>query len=98
MSAVQLVVAAGGVCTALIGIGAFIRWVARPVWKVVKAIVAFLEDWNGEPARPGREARPGAMERLASVERQVTPNGGNTKTLADRVVRLEQHFGTEPEE
>lgn len=88
------ILAAGGVCVALAAIGV----VGRKLWRIFRRIDHFMDDWFGEPARPGVAARPGVMERLCSVERQLTPNGGNSHTLADGVVRLEQHFGTEPEE
>lgn len=58
----------------------------------------FLDDWFGEPARPGYPARPGIPERLEVVEarlglvesdtRQLQRNGGSH--LADAVVRIER--------
>jgi hypothetical protein len=54
----------------------------------------FLEDWQGEPARPGHERRPGVLERLLLIEKrvgrieaQVTPNGGSS--MADGLARIE---------
>lgn len=41
-------------------------------WKYLrpptKGIEHFLEDWNGESARPGVPARPGMMQRVANIE------------------------------
>lgn len=100
----ELVVAAGALCGAILTIAALVKFVGRPLWKGWRRIDAFLQDWNGEPARPGRAAVPsmpervsGVESRLTKVETQVTPNGGNTTRLGDRVLRLEQHFGTEPD-
>lgn len=41
----------------------------RPVWRGVRE---FLEDWQGEPERAGVPARPGVMERLHTIETDVT--------------------------
>lgn len=58
----------------------------------------FLDDWFGEPERPGFPARPGVPERLGKVEarlgtvegdtRQLKRNGGSH--LADAVDRIER--------
>lgn len=37
-----------------------------------KGIEHFLEDWNGEPERPGVPARPGMMQRVANIESSQT--------------------------
>jgi hypothetical protein len=65
--------------------------------KFTKRVVHFLDDWQGEEARPGAPRRLGVMERLdqqderiAKVEertRQLTPNGGSH--MADKVTRIE---------
>lgn len=69
------------------------RWISRR-WR---RIARFLDDWNGEPARPGVLERPGVMTRLARTEEwqtrtdgrldrievQVFPNHGNS--LHDKV-------------
>lgn len=66
------------------------------LWKVgqlARRVGHFLDDWNGEPERPGIPARPGVLERLAAVEvttQQLTPNGG--AHVADAVRRVEEHL------
>jgi hypothetical protein len=65
----------------------------------------FLDDWRGEPRRPGYPARPGVPERLErieisqartevrldNVEAQLTPaNGAALGTLRETVDRIEQ--------
>lgn len=73
------------------------RW-CRARWRRVSD---FLDDWNGEPARPGFAGRPGVPERLATVEAtmtataaevatiraEVTPNGGGS--MKDAVGRID---------
>lgn len=47
----------------------------------------FLDDWGGEPERPGVPGRLGVMSRLDRIEAQLRPNGGST--LRDAVTRIE---------
>lgn len=47
------------------------KWVFLPMYRAARRITLFLEDWLGEPARPGFEGRKGVMERLATVEHQT---------------------------
>ncbi|MEV6413839.1 hypothetical protein [Kribbella sp. NPDC051718] len=98
------IIALSALCGALISIAGFVRFVGHPLVKIWKRVDAFLEDWNGTPGRPGRQSTPSMPERmatveagLAAVEKQVTPNGGNTTRLGDRVVRIERALGNEPE-
>ncbi|TDC81914.1 hypothetical protein E1193_13510 [Micromonospora sp. KC606] len=67
------------------------RWMLR----TLRRIDDWLDDWYGEPARPGQPARPGVPERLtqiearqAAIEAQLRPNGGGS--LRDAVDRVEQ--------
>ena len=57
----------GGGCVALAAISA----VARGTYRMWKRLDAFLEDWNGEPARPGRDRSPSMPERMAGVEKRL---------------------------
>ena len=45
--------------------------VARKALKLFKPVGAFLDDWNGEPQRPGVPARKGVMARLESIEEHL---------------------------
>lgn len=56
--------------------------------KFHKSFNQFMEDWNGEPARPGVPEKPGVMVRLASIEKELHPNSGSS--LRDAVVRIER--------
>lgn len=60
---------------------------------LLKRIRDFLDDWQGEPARPGVAARPGVLatlenhgDRLAQLESEFKNNGGST--LRDRVDKI----------
>jgi hypothetical protein len=74
-----------------------VRWVAG----LFKKINEFLEDWRGEPGRPGYAKRPGVMERLVALEQgqaetrealeevrhEVKPNSGSS--LKDQVTSIQ---------
>lgn len=88
-------VVAGGL--GLLGvIGKAIRWML----KTIKRVQNFLDDWNGEPARPGVEARPGFPDRLAALEvevatiRRIVSNGlsSNVADIQARVTRVEERL------
>jgi len=92
LDAVQVAAAflLGLLCIALAVV--LLRPVWLPIWRLFQGTQQFLEDWFGEPARPGQTARPGAMERLAQVEagvadvkvvalrseKELHPNGGGS--------------------
>ena len=60
-------------------------WIGR---KLVRPILRFLDDWNGEPARPGFLGRPSFPERMAGVEAEVNHNHGSS--MKDAVARVER--------
>jgi hypothetical protein len=66
-TATQLILGIGSVCVALAAIGVAVR----AVWKAWRKVDAFLEDWNGEPARAGRQGRPGIPARVSGLEIRV---------------------------
>jgi hypothetical protein len=81
-----------GLVTGLVGLAlatVLLRPLWLPIWRLFRGTQQFLEDWFGEPARPGEgvEARPGAMARLAQLEK----NSGST--MHDSVRRIEQRVG-----
>jgi len=80
-------VAAGIIATGL-GLLALIGKVVRWMLRTWKRITDFLDDWNGEPARPGVEARPGFPERIARLERTVS--NGLSHNVADIKARVER--------
>jgi hypothetical protein len=72
--------AAGAIVTPVVVI---FRW-AHPI---AKQLTNFLEDWFGEPERPGVAAKPGVLLRLVKIERELRPNGGSS--MRDAVNRVE---------
>ena len=77
--------------TSLAGLISVITVIVGAVWAMLRPIRAqlhrwedFWDDWTGTPAGPGRSAVPGVMERLQSIDGELTRNGGNS--LKDQVV------------
>lgn len=77
------------------------RWVFAPILKGMRGVSRFLEDWNGEPERPGFEGRDGVMERLARTEhaaKRAEFHLGNGSPIAfrkevnERLERLEERI------
>ncbi|GAA2948038.1 hypothetical protein ACFPN0_15370 [Kitasatospora cinereorecta] len=84
--------------------GAFmlISAVVGLLWRLIRAAChtaarmnQFMDDWYGEPARPGMEERPGLMQRvmviegrLMRVEHELYPNsGGSLRDAVDQANR-----------
>ena len=82
------VIAAGGVLTALITIW----YVVREMSRALRRVHDFLDDWNGEKARPGVPGRAGVMQRLDSIEHELHPNGSTS--MRDAVDRIEHQVAT----
>lgn len=69
--------------------------VIRFLVRLLKKTSDFLDDWQGEPARPGYPARRGVVERISDLETgqahlnaQMTTNGG--MSLRDQTNRIEK--------
>lgn len=96
-----------GIVGTLVLIG-YILWRMRgffaAIARGVHRVHDFLDDWNGEPARPGKDAEPGVMERLQVLEdkqdeqgdliddmhHELKPNGGSS--MNDRLTRVEKRL------
>lgn len=51
----------------------------------------FMDDWFGEEERPGVPKRAGVMERLATLDHELKPNGGGS--MKDAINRIETKVG-----
>lgn len=47
-------------------------YAVRKILKALRPVRDFLDDWNGEPNRPGVHSRPGVMARLDRIEQHLT--------------------------
>ena len=70
---------------------AVVTTIVAAVWAMLRPVRAqlhrwddFWDDWTGTPAGPGRSAVPGVMERLQSIDGELTRTSGNS--LKDQVV------------
>lgn len=76
-----------------IAVLAVLVWVVVKVWAPVRKFMHLVDDLVGEPERAGVPARPGLMERVQSIEHEVTTNHGSSlkdavKELSDSVTEL----------
>ncbi|MCD0446448.1 hypothetical protein LO763_22795 [Glycomyces sp. A-F 0318] len=84
MTVRDLALTISAVLAAATAIGMTLRWVV----KRLKGFDDFLEDWHGQPPRPGVPARLGVLARLERLDAQVHPNhGGSLRDVADRIER-----------
>lgn len=91
---VQLIVTVAATITALTVLLA----AGRKTFLFLHRVGHFLDDWQGEPERPGVPRRPGVMEQLGDHSQrlkvvedrsaQLTPNGGNH--LLDKVNEIDR--------
>lgn len=79
----QALAAAGAIGVLGAALAALSRWVVRPMFRLIRQVREFLDDWNGEEARPGVPGRPGVMERLSRIEWHV--GNGSEVRLRDVV-------------
>lgn len=73
-------------CVALSAIAGGGAVVVR-LFRFLKRMSNVVDDWAGEPERPGVPGRPGVMTRLAAIEAELHPNHGTS--LRDALTRCE---------
>lgn len=95
MTGEQLALIASALGVAGIIIGALVRFVFRPLWRLTVKTGHFLDSWNGEPARDGLPARPGVVDRIVAIEYQVHSNDGGS--IKDAVGRIESKVDAQTE-
>jgi hypothetical protein len=74
--------------SALVMLWKLVKPICDRVHKFMDAWDAFLRDWAGEPASPGRSAVPGVMERLNRIDGELKRNGGSS--MKDTLNRVEK--------
>ncbi|WP_062435003.1 hypothetical protein [Herbidospora daliensis] len=62
--------------------------------RIIRRIQDFLDDWNGEPARPGVPARPGFPERIAALEAESAQVATTVEAVSTRLTRVERKIDT----
>ncbi|GGZ23163.1 hypothetical protein GCM10010387_15330 [Streptomyces inusitatus] len=96
----------GGAATILAGLGGMLWRGGRAMTRTGQMVDRFMDDWCGEPERPGVPARPGVMERvggiedrLSRVEHELHPNeGGSLRDAVDQMnSRLRRLCPDQPE-
>lgn len=94
----------------IIGAATTVSIFARKVFKVVKRIVHFLDDYFGIDERPGFDKIPGVAERIKNieenlgymclrldiVEQELTPNHGSS--IKDAINRIDKRLSQVEEE
>lgn len=80
-----VIIALGGACGV---IWKLVSPIARKFKVVWAGFEAFIRDWAGEEATPGRGAVPGVMERLNKIDGELKHNGGSS--MKDSLKRIEQ--------
>ena len=73
---------AGLISVVAVIVGA-VRAMLKPLKRQADRIEAFWADWKGTDATPGHGRVPGVMERLQSIDGELTHNGGGS--LKDQV-------------
>lgn len=68
MDPTRWIIVAGAVAAALTAIGVVLTKVAKGMYRAWRKVDAFLEDWAGEPERPGRDAVPAMPVRVRKLE------------------------------
>ncbi len=69
--ALDTVLVWGGAVSLLAGLVTLGWRLARGVVRFGRRVDDFIDDWQGEPSRPGVPARPGVMERMEGMETRM---------------------------
>jgi hypothetical protein len=94
MPILELVAAA----TAILTLGFLVKRFVMPAVRRVNQFLDwqddFRKDWQGEPARAGRDATLGVMERLNQIDGELSRNGGTSmKDVLEKTQKDVQSLG-----
>lgn len=78
-----------GIAAVLSLLGLLVRFVA----KIAKSVGIFMEDWGGEPPRPGVPGRPGVMQRVGDTEERVEDAEKRLNGVEHRLGGVERQVG-----
>lgn len=81
-------IGAAAVAAALLGLWKLIT----ALWRLARRVGHFLDDWGGEPERPGHPARPGIPERMAGVEKSLGSMCDRLGLVETRTARIEHEL------
>lgn len=60
-------------------LGTFAVWLSRLLWRTLTRTIHFLDDYFGQPGRPGVMARLDALEGVVQeIRAETKPNGGSS--------------------
>lgn len=102
MPIVEIAAAITAVLTAVLLVKRFVVPVFKRLERFLDWQDQFKADWQGEPARAGRDRVPGVMERLNKLDGELSHNGGTSmkdilnrtqkdvQNLSKRVAKIEQ--------
>lgn len=91
MNVVVIAEIVGGVAAFLAALTAIWKWLG--IGRLKDRTSHFLDDWNGEPARAGRDAVPSFPERMTAVEKRTAAlNHDMRGELASRLTLLEEQL------
>lgn len=102
MPIVEIAAAITAVLTAVLLVKRFVVPVIQRFNQFLDWQDQFRIDWQGEPARAGRDKVPGVMERLNKLDGELSRNGGTSmkdvlektqkdvQNLGKRVAKIEQ--------
>lgn len=89
MTVTGQILAAAAIISALIVIGRAVWWL---IAKVLRPLAQVVEDWRGEPDRPGVPGRPGVMVQLAELRSLLATEATARRALERRMAVVESRL------
>lgn len=88
MGIVEILITAAAILAAVTGIIVF----SRKLGGVIKKIVHFLDDFNGEEERPGVPARLGISARISQLEECMSSSRDKMEEMNKRLIFIEKEL------